>query len=506
MSFDLKRFFHEAARRPWFVISAMGHVLILAVVSVVVFSSETAKEETTVTQVNVRDDQKEPEPEVKPPEVVDREEKPKLQDTEIKPNDLQEWMDEKEPEQAMPEEVSEMPVGDTTGGTAIGIAGPGHHGLAPSPFGGKKLGGKYGSRFGTGDGKGRPGGQQTAEAVRDGLIWLKNHQDQDGHWDTANFMKHDKEGPPCDGAGNPVNDIGITGLALLAFLGEGNTMRQGHYRDVVRRSVKWLVDQQDTDGLIGMKTSHEFMYSHSIAALALCEAYGLSDYKPLKAPAQKAINYLQNARNPYKVWRYYPQDGDNDTSLTGWMVLALASAKEFKLTVDENALKYSQLWFDEVTDPVTGQAGYTKRGEGSSRREGMQDKFPSTKTEALTGVVLLCRFFLGEDPKTQPLMNLAADTILKKPPVWDPNAGTIDMYYWYYASFAMFQMGGARWDAWNKKMTDATVKSQRKDGNFKGSWDPIDPWGQDGGRVYATAIMVLCLEVYYRYSKILGGR
>jgi hypothetical protein len=55
-------------------------------------------------------------------------------------------------------------------------------------------------------------------------------------------------------------------------------------------------------------------------------------------------------------------------------------------------------------------------------------------------------------------------------------------------------------------MTDATVKSQRKDANFKGSWDPIDPWGQDGGRVYATAIMVLCLEVYYRYSKILGGR
>jgi hypothetical protein len=206
------------------------------------------------------------------------------------------------------------------------------------------------------------------------------------------------------------------------------------------------------------------------------------------------------------VWRYYPQDGDNDTSLTGWMVLALKSAKDFGLTVDQNALKYSLLWLDEVTDPATGQAGYTRRGEGSSRREGMQDRFPSAKTEALTGVALLCRFFLGEDPKTQPLMHLAADRLLKKPPVWDEAAGTIDMYGWYYSSYAMFQVGGSRWDAWNRKMTKAIVETQRQDGNFKGSWDPKDPWGQDGGRVYATAMMVLCLEVYYRYDKIIGSR
>ncbi|MCZ6786390.1 MAG: hypothetical protein O7E54_04410, partial [Planctomycetota bacterium] len=27
-----------------------------------------------------------------------------------------------------------------------------------------------------------------------------------------------------------------------------------------------------------------------------------------------------------------------------------------------------------------------------------------------------------------------------------------------------------------------------------GSWDPIGPWGPDGGRVYSTAVMVLCLD------------
>ena len=39
--------------------------------------------------------------------------------------------------------------------------------------------------------------------------------------------------------------------------------------------------------------------------------------------------------------------------------------------------------------------------------------------------------------------------------------------------------------------------SQRKDGPFcfyRGSWDPSDPWGADGGRVYSTAIVAMSLN------------
>ena len=83
------------------------------------------------------------------------------------------------------------------------------------------------------------------------------------------------------------------------------------------------------------------------------------------------------------------------------------------------------------------------------------------------------------------------------------------MYYWYYATLAMFQVGGKHWDVWKKGMEKAMVETQRKDTDYcqyKGSWDPIGPWGLDGGRVYSTAILALCLEVFYRYDKVFGAK
>ena len=89
-------------------------------------------------------------------------------------------------------------------------------------------------------------------------------------------MKHDTKGKACDGGGVAHHDVGVTGLALLAFLGEGSTMRGGKYRDNVRRGVKWLISQQGEDGLFGTNATGDYIYDHAIAALAMCEAYGLS--------------------------------------------------------------------------------------------------------------------------------------------------------------------------------------------------------------------------------------
>ncbi len=119
----------------------------------------------------------------------------------------------------------------------------------------------------------------------------------------------------------------------------------------------------------------------------------------------------------------------------------------------------------------------------------------------MTAVSLLCRFFLGHDPKDDKLMNIQADLILKKPPSTAKEG--IDHYYWYYATYALYQMGRRHWTNWSKQLTEAVVKPQRSDGNYLGSWDPIGVWGDDGGRVYSTAILCLTLEAYYRYTRLL---
>ncbi|MEM9382560.1 MAG: hypothetical protein AAGB93_21585 [Planctomycetota bacterium] len=285
-------------------------------------------------------------------------------------------------------------------------------------------------------------------------------------------------------------------------------MTRGQYKDVVKRGIRWLVEEQDREtGLFGEELGHAFLYDHSIATLAMCETFYLDKSTLLKTKAQSAINYISKARNPYGVWRYeVPPNGDNDTSVTGWMVFALKSAQEGKLKIDEESFVAAINWFDEMTDPGTGRCGYTETGSASSRVPGANDQYPTDKGEALTAVSLLCRFFLGQNPDDNPVMKDHAELLLRTLPKWEPEAFGCDMYYWYYGSYAMYQMGGKYWKEWRKALEQAVLSSQRKDGSSKGSWDPVGPWGHAGGRVYSTASMVLCLEAYYRYARVLGGR
>jgi hypothetical protein len=53
-------------------------------------------------------------------------------------------------------------------------------------------------------------------------------------------------------------------------------------------------------------------------------------------------------------------------------------------------------------------------------------------------------------------------------------------------------------------MKNALVPTQKREGCENGSWDPIGAWGTAGGRVYATAINCLSLEIYYRYGRVLN--
>ena len=376
---------------------------------------------------------------------------------------------------------------------------------------GGKFGGKYRHRAR------KKGGQATQKAVEWGLDWLKRHQDPEGFWDADGFDMQCTN-TRCTGKGHALNDPGVTGLALLAFLGAGNTPVAGPYKKVVRDGVKYLVDIQDPeDGCLTPKEGEHFMYNHAIACLALTEAYGLSQWAPLKKHARKAIEYVHNTKNPGKAWRYNIGAVDpieqNDVSVTGWMIMCLASAKDFGLPFNKSDIEDALMYIEEMTDPATGRTGYKERGSFSSREAGDELIWPFDKVEAMTGVGMfgrvLCSYILGPETENaqEDMLQKGAKLLRDKLPTWDENSGTIDYYYWYYGSYAMFQMGGNDWKVWKDAMIKAIVDNQRTEDCEKGSWEPQrDPWGDSGGRVYSTALCTLCLEVFYRYDSILGAR
>ena len=40
------------------------------------------------------------------------------------------------------------------------------------------------------------------------------------------------------------------------------------------------------------------MYDHGLAAIALCECYGMSNAKDVRAAAQSALNFITEAQDP----------------------------------------------------------------------------------------------------------------------------------------------------------------------------------------------------------------
>ena len=364
-------------------------------------------------------------------------------------------------------------------------------------------GGAYGTRLG---GRRnlvtRGGGSKATEgAVLAGLRWLARHQDPDGRWAASGFR--DRCGTvlrgSCDGRGRSRNDTGVTGLAVLAFLGAGYTHLSRDvydglcFGDVVRNGIRWLIGRQDDDGCVGPREG-AYMYSHAIAALALSEAYGLTGSGLIREDAQQSIDFLFAAQNPYAGWRYGYRCGDTDTSVTGWCVMAIKSAEISGLKISLASYDGARTWLDRVTSDEH-RTGYMGKPRWRVR-----------EPDAMTAVGVMSRIFIDRD-RTDAKVRGGAAHVAKDAPVW--RDGRIDYYAWYYTALALFQYDGPTgplWRSWNDRMKDVLVRHQRpvSAGCLHGSWDPVGRWCGDGGRIYATAVNTLTLEVYYRYENVFG--
>ena len=90
----------------------------------------------------------------------------------------------------------------------------------------------------------------------------------------------------------------------------------------------WLLNQQEENGNFFRRgEENQPLYTQAICSIALCELYALSRDEKLREPAQRATDYLIKAQDELGGWRY-EVGYDSDTSVTGWVVMALKSGAD----------------------------------------------------------------------------------------------------------------------------------------------------------------------------------
>ena len=345
--------------------------------------------------------------------------------------------------------------------------------------------------------------KKITRAVDEALAWLATQQGPEGDFDADAFA----EDETIQGITRMAyHDIGVTSLALLAYMAAGNTTIEGPYRDNVARGLGWLAQKLNAEGVVQSRLADtELNYDQALVALCLSEAASVSPSPGLSRMARASVEWVLETRSDKAGWYYGSQPtGETSTSLSAWMVQALFAAKAANLGIDEERINQAfdgaKRWLASVSERRTGRVGYKNKNTHSLRMQQNQH-YPRERAEPMTAAGLFCHAIFGTDPKTE-IIPRHIYRIKKAPPLWTRDGLSCDMYYWYFATNALHQFGGDAWKKWWGQWGKIALKSQRKKSDAKGSWDPIGPWGFVGGRVYSTAIMTLTLATPQRLAKI----
>lgn len=329
-------------------------------------------------------------------------------------------------------------------------------------------------------------------AVEAGLLWLAKAQSPDGCWNAKRFgggTETQALGEHRHGTGDRA-DTGVSGLALLAFLSAGHTHFDGEHRRTVERGLSFLMQSQMPSGdlsgpkQIGQEPSvmNARMYCHGIATLALAEAYAMTHDEQLQPALVKAAQFTINAQDVRGGgWRYRAGDA-GDLSQFGWQAMALRSIERSGIAVPIEVKRRMHRFLDSCTTGANGGLARYQPGQGPA-------------TETMTAEALACRLLIGYPLSSQGQREAKAMIMSQLPGMKQDN-----VYYWYYATLAMFQLQDGDWTRWNQALKQRLLTTQLPAYDEQaGSWNPDPLWGGYGGRVYSTAMSCLCLEVYYRY-------
>jgi hypothetical protein len=319
---------------------------------------------------------------------------------------------------------------------------------------------------------------QYRTTIDKGLQWLAKTQHKDGHW----------------GDRYPVAMTGMAGLALLA---EGSTIRSGKYADNIRRAVDWLLDPTRTqrNGLIAnpdRPNEHErYMYGHGFATLFLASVYGDEETKDrqqkLKEVLTRAVKFIGDAQSSKGGWWYLSakESGDQDEgSVTITQLQALRACRNAHLPVDKKIIDRARKYLERSTT-AEGAVTYSLRAP--------------EKSAPLTAAAIACGFNSGEYDSE--LVKKWIEYCRKNIPLSKPASISFHEYAHYYYAQAVYILGDDRyarlfpkspakdrltWTSYRKQIFAYLKSKQTSDGSWTDSYF---------GPVYPTAAFLTILQL-----------
>jgi len=319
-------------------------------------------------------------------------------------------------------------------------------------------------------------------AVNKGLEWLAKNQARDGHWEAF-------------GGQYPVTMTALGGMALLM---EGSTIREGKYKDHIRRAVDWLMARSMPNGQLGNPNipgeAGRYMYGHGFAMLFLSSVVGEEEEgdrrRKLVDILERAAKFSHDAQTPRGGWGYVSaKEGGNfdEGSVTITQVQALRAARNAGIVVPQEAIKMAQKYLSDSTNAEGGVIYSLGGGGGGSGRP------------ALTAAAISCGFAAGD--YNSPLIKKWFKFCQANVPLLGAGRFGHDEYTHYYYAQAIYLLGDSGWArlfpesgagdrlTWGK-YRKATFEYLLRTQGSDGSWT-----GGHVGPVFITAVHLSILQL-----------
>ncbi|MBP90611.1 MAG: squalene--hopene cyclase [Planctomycetaceae bacterium] len=338
---------------------------------------------------------------------------------------------------------------------------------------------------------------ESAQALERGLEWLAKNQGPEGNWSST--------------------DLGLVSTGVLAFLSDGHAPGRGQHGEAVQRALDYVIDNAKPSGLLNIATSQRDMYNHGLSTFVLGQAQGMTSTPDnrLHITLGRALRVIVNTQCDDGGWDYRARrlGRGHDLSLVVMQAKALRSATDSGFDVPEEVVDAAianvrdYYWprdadraaSEEQLRKTPGQFAYSKGGGGE------------TIAMAACGVVCLQEFGQYDDWRISKSMEVLLQAIDELPEPRRDGTLPFDAYTFYYASQALYQVGGATWDERYPKLRDYLIASQNlaaANEAAHGSWrdNGANGGGKVGGRpgeLFGTAVACFVLAMPHRYLPIL---